>query len=117
MPNTMDRDVYIGVGTAVVTISGELDVTSLSTHQALVDEAIESEPRLLVLDLRELTFLDSAGLTLLVRANRRMRNADGTLAVANARPSIADVMARMGLDATMRIERQPLDVDGVRALV
>ena len=110
------RDVHVDSGTAVVTVHGELDIQSLSANQALIEEALDAEPRLLVLDLRDLTFLDSAGLTLLVRANRRMRNADGIVAIANASRSVADVIERMGLDATMRVVPEPLDVEGVRAL-
>lgn len=110
------RGVHIDSGTAVVTVRGELDIESLPVNQALVDGALESEPRLLVLDLRDLTFLDSAGLTLLVRTNRRVRNADGTLAIANASSLVAAVIDRMDLGAMMRIVREPLDVEGVRAL-
>ena len=116
MHSVLIDDVFVDGGTAVVTVHGELDIHSLAENQALIDAALESEPQLLVLDLRDLTFLDSAGLTLLVRANRRLRNFDGTLAIANACRPVAEVIRRMGLDATMRIEREPLDLEGVRAL-
>ena len=109
-------DLHLGAGTAVITPHGELDIAALPHVQQVLDSALSIEPRLLVFDLRDVTFLDSAGLTVLVRANRRIRNADGTLAIANASPRVADVIRRMGLDTVMRVHEAPLDIDSVQSL-
>jgi anti-anti-sigma factor len=52
----------------VVTVSGELDVAS--SHE-LERELARQETALVVVDLRRLTFIDSTGLGVLVRAHQR----------------------------------------------
>jgi anti-anti-sigma factor len=52
-------------------LCGELDDPDVGRFREAVDAAIESEPELLVLDLSELTFLASAGVSELLRANSR----------------------------------------------
>jgi anti-anti-sigma factor len=60
-----------GDGSAVVRLSGELDLsTAPRAEQALVDE-LGPGSRTLVVDLRGLDFCDAAGLRVFVRARRR----------------------------------------------
>ena len=109
-------DLYLGTGTAVITICGELDIAVLADAQILLERALAENPTLLVFDLRGVTFLDSAGLTLLVRANRRMRNLDGHVVIANASPRVVEVFVRTELDRQIHLHETALDVEAVRAL-
>jgi anti-sigma B factor antagonist len=60
-----------GDGSAVVRLSGELDLSTASrAEQALVDE-LRPGSRTLIVDLRSLDFCDAAGLRAFVRALRR----------------------------------------------
>ena len=60
-----------GDGSAVVRLSGELDLSTASrAEQALVGE-LHPGSRTLVVDLRSLDFCDAAGLRAFVRARRR----------------------------------------------
>jgi anti-sigma B factor antagonist len=54
---------------AVVTLGGELDVVCADTFKRRFAEATEDEPENVVIDLRDLTFVDSIGLALLLRVN------------------------------------------------
>lgn len=59
-------------GGVVVTASGEIDMsTSPELKEALRDPATEAAA--VVLDLREVTFMDSSGLGVIVGQNRRAR--------------------------------------------
>jgi anti-sigma B factor antagonist len=59
---------------AVVTLGGELDVVCADTFKRRLAEATEDEPENVVIDLRELTFVDSTGLALLLRVNEMSRD-------------------------------------------
>ena len=86
-------------GTPVITLSGELD---LATAPA-ADEVFERLPEPagdVVVDMSELTFMDSSGLTVLLMAVNRGH------ALRLRRPSsiIRDLIAASGLDETLPIE-------------
>ena len=76
-------------------LSGELDhhgaKNALRELELAVDAAL---PRLLVLDLTGVTFMDSSGIALILRAQQRMQLLDGSVLVRNV-PS----QARRVLDA------------------
>ena len=76
-------------------LSGELDhhgaKNALRELELAVDAAL---PRILVLDLAGVTFMDSSGIALILRAQQRMQLLDGSLLVCNV-PS----QARRVLDA------------------
>lgn len=52
-------------------LCGELDDPDVARFRVAVDQALAAEPEQLVLDLRDLTFLASAGVSELLRANSR----------------------------------------------
>jgi anti-sigma B factor antagonist len=54
-------------GGLVAELAGELDLASLPDVAAPLDELLARPPQQLLLELRELQFLDSTGITLLVR--------------------------------------------------
>src|SRR5215204_7082547 len=54
-------------------LSGELDLASVEKLEEAIRVAEESTARVIVIDLADLEFLDSAGLTVLLRAHTRTR--------------------------------------------
>lgn len=56
-----------------VSVEGDLDLTSVPAFRAAVDEAVETrEKKRLVVDLRQTSYIDSAGLEQLLAANRKL---------------------------------------------
>lgn len=55
----------------VLTVAGELDIATAPQLLAAVRDVIAEAPDLLVMDLDEVTFLDSTGLGVLISAHRR----------------------------------------------
>ena len=51
-------------------LSGELDVGTQAATSARIAEALDEAPRFLVLDLRDVDFLGSAGLSVLIETQR-----------------------------------------------
>ena len=58
----------------VVRLSGEIDLSNAEALGAAAEGAVSNRARGLVLDLSEVTFLDSTGLRLVFRLARRLRD-------------------------------------------
>jgi anti-sigma B factor antagonist len=54
-----------------IVLVGELDLATAHTLQRELDDAEAADARLIVLDLRELEFIDSSGLSVIINAHRR----------------------------------------------
>ncbi|WP_300008613.1 STAS domain-containing protein [Pseudonocardia sp.] len=65
----------------VVVLRGELDIATLAEAAARVEAAEAHEPAVLVIDLSELSFVDSSGVRLVLLADRRARDAGRRVAV------------------------------------
>ena|SRR2546421_12730973 len=71
-------------GTAVVAVTGEVDLYTAPRLRETIDSAIAGTPRELVIDLSGVEFLDSSGLNLLVRAHKRLKPISGSVTVRGA---------------------------------
>lgn len=68
VPNSLRIDVHRERGAAVLRVSGELDVASAAELESGIASASAEGPKLLVLDLSCLDFMDSTGLRALLSA-------------------------------------------------
>ncbi|MCB1016969.1 MAG: STAS domain-containing protein [Acidimicrobiales bacterium] len=91
-----------GAGTILV-LDGEVDPHTTEQLDGAIDEAFTADARL-VLDLRGVTFIDSAGLRSLIRAQRRADDADGSLVLRAPRPSTLRVLEITGLTDELTVE-------------
>lgn len=66
-----------GTGVVVISPQGTLDSHTAPELRTCVDQAIDGGTTRVVIDLREVPFLDSAGLAVLVATQRRAREAGG----------------------------------------
>jgi anti-sigma B factor antagonist len=91
-------------GAAVhVILTGELDI---STAQRLEDDMrrVEAEsPALVVLDLQQLSFMDSTGLRLLITADTRAREGQRKLVIVQGNEMVQRVMRLTRLDERLTI--------------
>jgi anti-anti-sigma factor len=77
---------------ALVALSGELDVAGATLLEQEVDRVVsDHEVRTLVLDLRELDFMDSTGLRLMVLADDRSRAEGRSLRLVRGKPDVQRV--------------------------
>lgn len=88
---------------AIVSVGGEVD---LDTASQLGDHALAAlrdvSPHVL-LDLTDVTFMDSTGLKVLLSIQRRADLAGGSFAVAGASRSVRKILALTGLDQTFTL--------------
>ena len=61
-----------GPGVTILSVAGELDVSTARGLESAVDEACGAQPSELLFDLSELRFMDSAGIAVLLGAARRV---------------------------------------------
>jgi anti-sigma B factor antagonist len=85
-------------GLVKLLLRGELDLSTASKAEEELRRAEAGEPDLLVLDLSELTFLDSTGLRLIVTADHRAREQGRRVAVVKGPETVQRVFAITRLD-------------------
>src|SRR4051794_35365064 len=86
----------------ILQVSGELDFAGVGELRAALDELRAVGWTSIVLDLRELTFIDSTGLSLLLEADRATRAAGGAFAIVDGSPTVARLLEIVGLDDHFR---------------
>ncbi len=98
-------DLTIGVheepSATVVTVGGELDVHTAPSLQAAL-AALDSSGRIVV-DLTDVSFLDSTGLSVFVNALADARERQATLAVVASAPRVVKVFTLTGLDSALSL--------------
>jgi len=104
MGDTLTIEVRHEQGYAVVTAAGEIDIsTATRLRERLFETAASGTP--LVVDLDQVTFMDSVGLTVLVGTANRAAAHGGSLQVACAPPKIRQLLRLTGLDRRIPLPR------------
>ena len=88
---------------SVVTVAGEIDVYTAPQLRAVLDEEIGGRHARLVVDLDEVSFLDSTGLGVLVGRLKLVRNQSGWLRIVCSNDRILRVFRITGLDKVFDI--------------
>ena len=81
-------DLAVADGRATLTVQGQMDLSCADRFIACLREARDQEPRELVIDLRETTFVDSTGLSLLLKADGLARQNQFDLHVVRSEAKI-----------------------------
>lgn len=101
--------VKIEVKDAVVTayLDGELDHHTAATIREEVDRSIDTQkPEMLILDFRDITFMDSSGIGLVMGRYRKLKELPHCeLHVTNTSPYIYKVMRLAGLERLAFIDK------------
>jgi anti-anti-sigma factor len=90
----------------VIVARGELDLSAHDTLRRCIESCSAIGERL-VLDVAEVTFVDSTGLNLLVWAHRRLGDRPGAIVLRNPSPPVVRVIEIAGLYDTFAIETTP----------
>jgi anti-sigma B factor antagonist len=90
--------------THVIHVKGEIHVSTAPTFAARLDDAIAHNARSVVLDLTEVEFIDSTGLTVLLNGLRSITLRGGRLALALSNPTVLRLFEITRMDSTFDIE-------------
>ena len=99
--------------TALVVVSGELDVASGPMLEQELAKAEASDPQLLILDLRDLEFIDSTGLSILIKAHQQAEASGRRFAVVRGRSQVQRLLGLTGLEERLPMVDSPEELLGV----
>ena len=91
------QSITAGTDCAALRVAGEIDVYSAPQLREHVIKLIDNGTRHIVVDLRDVEFLDSTGLGALVGSLKRVREQDGSLALVATAGKILTVFRVTGL--------------------
>jgi len=94
-------------GAAVVTVRGEIDVASAPQLRSHLHELCSDDVTTISVDLREVTFLDSSALGVLVGALRRCRESNTEFRLIINSPRLLKIFEITGLTSVFEISETP----------
>jgi anti-sigma B factor antagonist len=94
-------------GTIQVSLIGELDISEIEGVQEVIGTAEAKRPQVLVLDLRELEFLDSSGIRLVVEADLRAQREQRRLVIVRGPEPVHRVFTIALLDHRLEFVDEP----------
>jgi anti-sigma B factor antagonist len=83
--------------TATVGLHGEVDVLTVDQVRVALTEALTADPREIVVDLSDLSFIDSTGLGALVFGFQRARDAGVRFRLAHPSTAVRQILMLSGL--------------------
>lgn len=113
MESSFRVDVRSEDKTAVVAVSGELDLASGPALERELSRALASPAAALIIDLRELEFIDSTGLGILIKAHQRAQAEGRRLAVVKGPSQVQRLLGLTGLEARLTLVDSPDEMLGV----
>lgn len=87
----------------ILRASGEIDLDTSVLLKEQLQELIDTTPHVVVLDLKDVTFIDSSGLGTLVMAYRSAQEHGIDLKLSGPRPQVLKVMQITGLNQVFEI--------------
>lgn len=93
----------------VLRLRGELDVASCVILKEHLDS--NADARLLAVDLRELEFIDSSGIGLLVGAAKRAQEQDAGFALVNGSGQVRQLLELTGLAEHLTVVEKLADLN------
>ena len=93
-------------GRAVVLVRGELDLATAPELEQVVTEHLDAGEEVVV-DLRELEFMDSTGLRVIVSADGRAREEDRSLRLVRGPEAVQRIFRVTRLDERLEIGDDP----------
>lgn len=92
----------VNAGVAKITLAGELDASSASLFREEIEKVVALQPSRLVLFLKELDFMASAGLRVLIFAKQRL-GTDVETIIVQPQEAIIDTLEKTGFHHSVTI--------------
>ncbi len=92
---------------AVIVVRGELDLASSPALEEQLEQLWGSETKLVVIDLRELEFMDSTGLSIIVNAHQRLAEGGRELSLVRGPQQVQRLLDLTGVAERLRLVDSP----------
>ncbi|MHB8171441.1 MAG: anti-sigma F factor antagonist [Thermincolia bacterium] len=101
--------------TLIVRVSGELDLAVSESFRNEVEGALERQDvQNLILNLKEVSFIDSSGLGVILGRYKRITQVGGNMAIAEAEPQVRRILELSGILRIMGVfETETAALDAV----
>ncbi len=97
MPDEIVTQLDPDAGTTTVAVRGEVDVLTVDQVRVALEEALALRPREIVVELRDLDFIDSTGLGALISGFQRARDAGIAFRLAHPSRQVHQILVLSGL--------------------
>lgn len=87
----------------VVPLKGEIDLHVSPTVTATLNDMIEKKPERLVVDLTEVSYIDSAGLAALIQSMQKVEGYGGKFMLAGLQETVRSIFEISRLDQVFQI--------------
>lgn len=95
------------MATQLVNLSGEIDLNAKPNVVARLEPLIENKSPAIVVDLSNVSYVDSSGLAIFIDALQRVRSYGGKIALAGLRSNVRVVFEIAKLDQVFQIFNDP----------
>lgn len=94
-----------------IVLAGELDIATHGEAESVLRDAQDGTAGTVVVDLRQLSFMDSTGLRLLVQAEQRAHESGHRLVIIRGPEPVHRVLEITGLDTRLDVVDDPAEFD------
>ena len=96
---------YLDNGKLTIVLNGEIDHHCAKDHIRTIEGKIEAySPHICILDFRDVTFMDSSGIAVVINTLRIMNRVDGELLLSGLRDQPMKVFRASGVDKLVQIK-------------
>ena len=98
---------FLEEGKLTVALTGEIDHHCAKEFIQCITAKIEAyTPSICVLDFKEVTFMDSSGIAVVINALRNMKKIDGVLEISDLNQQPLKVFRASGIDKLVNIKEE-----------
>lgn len=100
-------EVHNGTQAVVIGVSGELDLASSPALEEELERGVASQAEVVIVDLRNLEFMDSTGLSVLVRAHQRATESGQRFGVVRGPQQVQRLLSLTGVADRLNLADTP----------
>lgn len=98
----MDFTIREDASTMTITISGPMELHSIKEFQNKIIELDSATPRDIVLDIKDVEYIDSTGISILITLNRQQKKHGKTLKILNASQRVTNLLELSSLSELLQ---------------
>jgi anti-anti-sigma factor len=119
LARTMQGDFHVELHSqddaSLISVRGELDLASSPALENELERAAASKTSLVIVDLRALEFMDSTGLSVLVRANQQAKDNGQRFALVSGTSQVQRLLQLTGVADRLTVVEAPEELLGEAA--
>jgi anti-sigma B factor antagonist len=98
-------------GVFTIFLWGSLDTDTCPVFEKTVDDLLEKSPTMIVFDMRQVEYIGSVGIRVLLKARRELKKTGNTISLVNLQPSIRKVFDIVNDNSSLRLFATETELD------